>query len=69
MYFYAPTWKYYSCHVEQLQAGVRLAVHDVEEWPLIDEYGMDISPSSYTQIAITEVSNEILSNAVFVSLS
>ena len=48
---------------------MRLAVHDVEEWPLIDEYGMDISPSSYTQIAITEVSNEILSNAVFVSLS
>ena len=34
---------------------MRLAVHDMEEWPLIDEYGMDISPSSYTQVAITEV--------------
>ena len=48
---------------------MRLAVHDVEEWPLIDEYGMDISPSSYTQVAITEVSNDVSSNSVFVSSS
>ena len=31
-------------------------MHGIEEWPLIDEYGMDISPSSYTKVAITEVS-------------
>ena len=35
---------------------MRLAVHDIDEWPLIDEYGMDISPSTYTQVAVTEVS-------------
>ena len=31
-------------------------MHGIEEWPLIDEYGMDISPSSYTKVALTEVS-------------
>ena len=31
-------------------------MHGIEEWPLIDEYGMDVSPSSYTKVAITEVS-------------
>ena len=30
-------------------------MHGIEEWPLINEYGMDISPSSYTKVAITEV--------------
>ena len=31
-------------------------MHGIEEWPLNDEYGMDVSPSSYTKVAITEVS-------------
>ena len=31
-------------------------VHDTGQWPLIDEYGMNINPSSYTEVAITEVS-------------
>ena len=31
-------------------------MHGIEEWSLIDEYGMDVSPSSYTKVAITEVS-------------
>ena len=30
-------------------------VHDTGQWPLIDEYGMNINPSSYTEVAITEV--------------
>ena len=30
-------------------------VHNSDAWPLVDEYGMDISPSTYTSTAVTEV--------------
>ena len=43
-----------------LQAGVRIVVHDTGQWPLIDEYGMNINPSSYTEVAITEVSTSMI---------
>ena len=43
-----------------LQAGVRIVVHDTGQWPLIDEYGMNINPSSYTEVAITEVSIDVI---------
>ena len=35
-------------------------VHDTGQWPLIDEYGMNINPSSYTEVAITEVSIDVI---------
>ena len=35
-------------------------VHDVEEWPLIDEFGMGIYPGTYTLAAITEVSLNVI---------
>ena len=41
--------------VFSLQAGARLVVHDSHQWPMVDEYGMDISPATYTLVAITEV--------------
>ena len=34
-------------------------IHSPEEWPLIDEFGIDISPGTYTLAAITEVSLNI----------
>ena len=30
-------------------------VHNPDAWPLVDEYGMDISPATYTLTAVTEV--------------
>ena len=39
------------------QAGARVVIHDVKEWPLIDEYGMDVDPATYTLAAITAVSD------------
>ena len=38
-----------------IQAGARLVVHDTKQWPLVDEYGMDISPATSTLAPITEV--------------
>ena len=38
-----------------IQAGARLAVHDSIAWPLVDEFGMDISPSTTTLAPIQEV--------------
>ena len=38
------------------QTGARIVIHSPEEWPLIDEFGIDISPGTYTLAAITEVS-------------
>ena len=38
-------------------------IHSPEEWPLIDEFGIDISPGTYTLAAITEVS---LNNELFI---
>ena len=37
------------------QAGARLVIHHPGMVPLVDEYGMDISPATYTHAAITEV--------------
>ena len=42
------------------QTGVRIVIHDPEDWPLIDEFGIDISPATYTLAAMTEVSEHCL---------
>ena len=33
-----------------------MVIHNPQEWPLINEFGIDINPASYTLAAITEVS-------------
>ena len=38
-----------------IQTGARLVIHNPQQWPLIDEFGIDISPATYTLAAITEV--------------
>ena len=38
------------------KAGARMVIHDPEEQPLIDEFGIAINPATYTLAAITEVS-------------
>ena len=30
-------------------------IHNPQEWPLIDEFGIDINPATYTLAAISEV--------------
>ena len=42
-----------------IQTGARLVIHNPEEWPLINEFGIDVSPNTYTLAAITEVGNLI----------
>ena len=32
-----------------------MVIHHPEEWPLVDEYGRDINPGTYTTAAINEV--------------
>ena len=39
-----------------VKAGARMVIHDPEEQPLIDEFGIAINPATYTLAAITEVS-------------
>ena len=38
-----------------VKAGARMVIHDPEEQPLIDEFGIAINPATYTLAAITEV--------------
>ena len=38
-----------------IQAGARIVIHDPKELPQVAEYGMDITPATYTMTAITEV--------------
>ena len=42
--------------MHDFQTGARIVIHSQDEWPLIDEFGIDISPGTYTLSAIAEVS-------------
>ena len=39
------------------KAGLRVVVHDPEVWPLVDEYGVDVNPATFTKLAISEVTS------------
>ena len=43
-------------YVYVIQAGARLVINSPDKFPLVDEDGMDVSPTTYTQVAISEVS-------------
>ena len=44
-------------NTNSIQTGARLVIHDPQQWPLMDEFGIDINPTTYTLAAITEVTS------------